>query len=214
LGNTSSLQNARDINAEWGPSVYDTRHRFVFSGVYELPVGPGKAFLGQLSGIAAQVLGGWQANGILTINTGQPFNPVISIDNSNTGALADRPNLVGDPYASTANCQTRTPNCWVNSAAFALPSQYTFGTAGRNSVYGPGYKNLDFSLIKNFPFGEGRRVEFRAEAFNLFNHVNLDTPTNSITANATARTITGGNFGKIFTAEPSRQIQLGLRVVF
>lgn len=199
-------QNNRDLEAEWGPSVFDVRHRFVFSTLYELPVGPGRRFWGEASGVVGRLLEGWQANAILTFQGGQPFTPVLAVDNSNTGQFQDRPNIIGDPYAPGPGCtETRTANCWVNPAAFELPAPFTFGNAGRNSLRGPGTKNIDFSLVKNTDLAEGRQLQFRAEFFNLFNWVNYDNP------NRTALT---PNFGRIFSAGPPRQIQLGLRFIF
>jgi hypothetical protein len=197
-------QNSRDLAAEWGPSVFDVRNRFVLSSIYELPFGAGRRWL--TAGAAAAILGGWQVNGILTLQGGQPFTPVLGIDNSNTGQLQDRPNLVGDPYATGGTCpQTRTADCWVNPAAFAQPAQFTFGDAGRNSLRGPGYKNVDLSLVKNARMGGARQLQFRIEAFNLLNTINYDNP------NRTALT---PNFGKIFSAGPPRQVQLGLRFIY
>jgi hypothetical protein len=99
---------------------------------------------------------------------------------------------------------TKTPNCWANAAAFATPAAYTFGNAGTGEVRGPGFNELDFAVAKNFPLPQERHMEFRAEAFNLLNHPNFDTP------NATL----SSSFGKISTAESPRQIQLALRFVF
>ena len=206
-GGTNTQQNSHNINAEWGPSSYDIPQHFSFSYLYELPFGKNRKFLSNMNGVEEALLGGWQLNGILTLHSGQPFTPVLPVDNSNTGQNSDRPNEVGDPFQSTATCQTRTPACWANAAAFVTPPQYTFGTAGRNEVRGPGTEELDFAVAKNFPvtlFGEARRFEFRAEAFNIFNRVNFDNPTNTLNA----------SFGRILTAEPSRQLQLGLRFVF
>lgn len=199
-------QHNRDLEAEWGPSVFDMRHRFVFSSIYELPIGPGRRFWNATNGVTAKLLEGWQVNGILTLQTGQPFTPVLAIDNSNTGQFQDRPNIIGDPYAPGPLCpETRTANCWVNPGAFAAAAPFTFGNAGRNSLRGPGTKNIDFSIVKNTRLGGDKRLQFRAEFFNLLNWVNYDNP------NRTALT---PNFGRIFSAGPPRQIQLGLRLIF
>lgn len=199
-------QNNRDVEAEWGPSVFDMRHRFVFSSIYELPIGPGRRFWNGANGIGAALLAGWQVNGILTLQGGQPFTPLLAIDNSNTGQFQDRPNVIGDPYASGPLCpETRTANCWVNPSAFAQAPPFTFGNAGRNSLRGPGTKNIDFSLVKNTRLAGDKQLQFRAEFFNLLNWVNYDNP------NRTALT---PNFGRIFSAGPPRQIQLGLRMMF
>ncbi len=199
-------QNNRDTEAEWGPAVFDVPQRFVLSSIYELPIGPGRRFWSSAPTVVARLIEGWQVNGILTLQGGQPFTPVLAVDNSNTGQFQDRPNLVGDPYAPGEGCpETRTANCWVNPAAFALAAPFTFGTAGRNSLRGPGTKNVDFSLVKNTPLGGARQLQFRAEFFNLFNWINYDNP------NRTALT---PNFGRIFSASPPRQVQLGLRFIF
>lgn len=197
-------QNSRDLAAEWGPSNADAPHRFVLSYLYELPFGVGRRFVS--SGVAARILEGWQVNGIYTAQSGQPFTPILAVDNSNTGQFFDRPDIVGDPYAPGADCpQTRTVNCWVNPAAFARPAPFTFGNAGRGSLRGPGYHNLDFSLVKNTPIAGNRMVQLRLEMFNVFNRPNFDNPT---------RTALTPLFGKIFSAGASRQVQIGLRYVF
>jgi hypothetical protein len=143
-------------------------------------------------------------NGIFQNHSGQPFTPILATDNTNTQEDVDRPNLVGDPFTSTATCHTKTPNCWVNSAAFATPPLYTFGNAGTDEVSGPGFNELDFAIAKNFAVGENRHIEFRSEAFNVFNHPNFDNPNATLTS----------SFGVITSAEASRQLQFGLRFVF
>jgi hypothetical protein len=199
-------QNSRNLAAEWGPSVFDVRHRFVFSSLYELPFGPGRRFLGGATGLVEKLVAGWQANAIVTLQTGQPFTPVLAIDNSNTGQLQDRPDVVGDPYAPGPGCPaTRTVDCWVSPAAFARPAPLTFGNAGRNSLGGPGYRNIDLAFTKNTRIAERRQIQFRSEIFNLLNWINYDLP------NRTALT---SNFGRIFSAGPPRQVQFGLRFTF
>ena len=101
FADSGTPQNSRDLAAEWGPSVFDVRHRFVFSSLYELPFGPGRRFLSDARGAVAAIAGGWQANTIVTLQTGQPFTPVMAIDNSNTGQFQDRPDLIGDPVRIT-----------------------------------------------------------------------------------------------------------------
>ena len=214
LGNTGGLQNAHDVNAEWGPSVYDVRNRFVASFLYQLPFGQKRKFLSGIGGMADSIIGGWQINGIVTLRNGQPFNAVLPTDNSNTGQSADRPDRIGDPYATSvpgapgalnpACGSTKVPNCWANPAAFRAAPAFTFGTGTRNSLIGPGGQEINISLAKNFRILETRRLEFRAESFNLLNKVNLNNPSNTLNA----------NFGRILIAEAPRQLQLGLRLVF
>ncbi|MBC8167188.1 MAG: TonB-dependent receptor, partial [Bryobacteraceae bacterium] len=127
---------------DYGKSNWDIPHRFVGSWTYELP------FLRESKMAAAKyVLGGWQVNGILTIQSGYPFNVVTPGDVANTGVGNQRPNLV---KAATSNCGgDQLRNC-IDASAFVLPPSFTYGNAGRNILRGPGLTNLDFSLFKNF----------------------------------------------------------------
>ena len=202
--NAGTPQDPNSLQGQWGPANFDIPSHLSLSYTYLLPVGKGLTFLNHLNRVGEAVLGGWQFNGIYQYHSGLPFTPILAIDNSNTLLNQDRPNLVGNPYQSTATCQTRTPTCWVNAAAFATPAQYTFGTAGKNELRGPTFSQLDLSLTKNFLFGEKRRLQFRAEAFNIFNHVNLNNPSATLSS----------SFGVITTAEQSRQMQFGARFVF
>jgi hypothetical protein len=204
LDDAGTPQDPRNLKAQWGPSNFDIKNHLAFSYVYELPVGSQRTFMSNAHGLQQAVLGGWQLNGIYQYRSGQPFTPVLAIDNTNTQQNQDRPNQVGDPFLSTSSCQTRTPTCWANAAAFATPAPFTFGTAPKNGVRGPSFSQLDFGLAKNFPFGENRKVEFRAEAFNILNHVNLNNPVATLSS----------SFGVISTAENPRQMQFGLRFVF
>jgi hypothetical protein len=202
--NTGTAQDPNNVAAEWGPSNYDSPHHLAFSYIYHLPVGKGLTYMSHMNRFANGLLGGWQFNGIYQYHSGLPFTPILPIDNTNTQVNSDRPNLVGDPYQSTSACQTQTPNCWVNAAAFVTPAQYTFGTAGKNEVRGPAFNQLDFAMAKSFVMSDKRRVEFRAEAFNILNHPNFDNPSATLSS----------SFGVITTAEPSRQLQFGARFVF
>jgi len=198
-------QDSHNLAAERGPSNFDARHRWVLSHIYELPFGPKRRYWNQATGLAGKLLEVWQVNGIWVFQSGQPYTPALGFDNSNTETFQDRPNKIGDPYASGSGCsQTRTPNCWVNPAAFAASAPGTFGNAGRGSLIGPGVKSIDFSLFKNTSFAEGRMVQFRAEFFNLANHPNFDNPIRTL----------GPTFGQIQSAGVPRQIQFGLRFVF
>ncbi|MGH9799969.1 MAG: hypothetical protein ACRD82_06355, partial [Blastocatellia bacterium] len=123
-------------------------------------------------------------------------------DRANIGpGPAQRPNLLRDPNLRHG----RTPERWFDTSAFELPAPFTFGSGGRNTVFAPGYSSVDFALQKDFSLIERMRLKFRAEAFNLFNHPNFDEP------NRIAFT---PNFGRIFSADPSRQIQLSLKLEF
>lgn len=212
----AELMNNLNPMQDWGPSIFDVRTRLTFSSLYELPIGRGKRFLSTMNKAEQAVLGGWQLNSILTLHSGNPFNVLLPFDNSNTGENTDRPDAIGDPYKSTPTCQTRTPECFVNPAAFATPAPYTYGNAGRNSLVGPGFENLDMGLSKTFYIGEDKKVVFRSEVFNLLNHPAFDNPGTTGTTDTL-----GPSFGQIYEAGGggvglygSRQLQFGLRIVF
>src|SRR5215510_6877654 len=192
-------QDAFNLSAERGLSDFDIRHRFVASTIWEIPLGKGHKVFG--GGPLAHVLGGWQASGILSMQSGRPFAAVLSGDLSNTLNRNDRPNLVGDP-----NSGPKTVEQWFNKAAFQTQAVGSFGNAGRNIIIGPGFQNFDFALSRNFNVTERFKIQFRTELFNAFNHANFNYP--SATANDTQ------NFGKIASALDPRQMQFGLKIIF
>jgi Carboxypeptidase regulatory-like domain/TonB-dependent Receptor Plug Domain len=195
-------QDVRNLRAERGPAAQDVRHRFVASYVYELPFGRGKRFGSSATGAAQQILGGWQVNGITTFQSGQPVTALMGFDNPNTGDGVARPDQVGNPNLSRGS---RTRDHWFNTDAFVPAAPFTFGNAGRNDIIGPGLNNFDFSVLKLFQFAEPKRIEFRTEFFNIFNHTNFNT----------VGTVIGtGSFGKLTSARDPRVIQFGLKFLF
>jgi hypothetical protein len=196
-----------NVRAERGRSNFDVAHRFSLSYVYDLPIGRGRAVLGD-SGWVSSLLAGWQTMGIITLQTGRPFTVALlpEIDNSNTGrsnlgfGANDRPDVVGNPELSD-----RDPNRWFNTAAFAFSPRGTFGDAGRNILEGPGFKNVNASLLKNTRLTEGLNLQLRFEAFNLFNHPNFNLPDNFLGS---------PTFGQILSAQSPRHIQLGVKLLF
>ncbi len=203
-------QDPNSLAGQWGPSSFDLPIHLSLSYVYRLPFGRGEKFLSGLNPVGNAILGGWQVNGIYQYHSGMPFSVILPNDNSNTLQNQDRPNIVGNPYQSSATCQVGTPNCWLNPAAFVAPAPYHFGTAGKNEFRGPTFSQLDFSLTKNIQVKDRYRVEFRAEVFNIFNKVNFDNPTGSSAQTATL----SSTFGVITSAESSRQFQFGSRFTF
>lgn len=189
-----------NIAAEKGRSSFDARHRFVFNGVYELPFGRGKPHLNNYEGVAEKLVGGWQLNSIIVLESGRPETPLIPFDQSNTGANTDRPNVISDP-----NTGPRTANRWFNVNAFQLQPFGTFGNAGRGIINGPRYESVDLGVAKITPINERLSVEFRAEFFNLFNHANFDLPD---------RQFSTPGFGQIFSANDPREIQFALKLRF
>jgi outer membrane receptor protein involved in Fe transport len=187
----------------YGPSSFNVPQRVTLSYVYQLPFGAGRKYLTGTKGWTNRVVGGWELSGVGTFESGRPFTELIAGDQNNTGGSSiDRPNVVGNPFAVPGG---KGPNEWFNTAAFALPAFGTDGNVGRNTLVGPRQDSLDVSLVKNNPIGEGKNLQLRAEVFNSLNHVNFDLPYN---------TVDSAQDGKIYSAEASRQIQLGLKVVF
>jgi hypothetical protein len=151
------------------------------------------------------VLGNWDTNGIVSVESGLPFNVVSGRDNSGTGINSDRPDLAGDPLLPRDRPRAELIERYFNTAAFRQNPAGTFGTAGRNLLTGPGEFLVDLGLVKNIPLREGMRLQFRAEAFNALNRVNLDNP------NANLNT---ANIGRITSAGPPRVFQMALRYNF
>jgi hypothetical protein len=193
-----NVRNVFDETGEWARSSFDHTHQFIASGVYQFP------FFSNATGLTRALLGDWRANAIFIAQTGAPFTVNLSVDRANIGAgPAQRPDQLRDPNLPGGE---RRPERWFDTSAFALQAPFTFGSAPRNSVIGPGYANVDFALAKTWAAGgQGRQLEFRWEVFNLFNRANFDLP-NRIFGNA--------NFGRIFSAKSPREMQFGLRFAF
>jgi hypothetical protein len=194
-------QDSRNLRLERGFSPHDVRQRFVFSYGYELPFGRGKALLSGLSGVAGVMFGGWQVNGITSLQTGKHFTFGNSFDAANTGSSNPRADHLRPEELPRSE---RTLQRYFDTSAFAVPAQFTFGNAGRNTGEGPGQVNFDFSLFKNFPLAsEGTEIQFRAELFNMFNTPQFHIPN---------RVLGTPQFGSVTdVVNTARQIQLALK---
>ena len=200
-GGTGTPQDIRNRRADRGNSTYDLRHRATMSITHKIPVGKGQAMLNR-GGVANLVLGGWQINSLVIMQTGLPFT--VGHAGANTGgAGGSRADFVRD---ATLPSDQRTLQRWFDPTAFATPAIYTFGNLGRNTLFGPGRWNVDSSLFKDFAIKEELKLQFRAEAFNLFNHPQFGQP------NATAGTGAAGTITS--TVGNPRQLQLALRLQF
>jgi hypothetical protein len=203
---------------EYGNSDFDVRHRFVAEYAYALPFGQGKRFGGNAKGVLNQVIGNWQVAGITTAQTGNWFTITDAVTNVSTadgggtvGFFEVRPNLVGNPNAKPCVVGTL-----FNTCAFADNTTFfTFGNAGRNIVRGPGLQNWDFSVFKLFPVKEQMHFEFRAEFFNIWNHVNpLLGPAGAISEEPQAVEFGTPQFGFPVAARDPRFIQFALKFYF
>jgi hypothetical protein len=195
LNETNLPQNVYNLAAEKASSSFDHRQRLVVSFIYQIPAAR------DTRGWVSALFGQWQAGGNFTAQSGAPFTVNIPIDQANVGAgPAQRPNVSSNP-----NDGPKTPQQWFNTMVFSLPALYTFGDAPRNLLTAPGLQEFDLSVNKDVQLAEVAKLQFRVEAYNIFNHPNFNIP------NRTALT---PNFGTISSAQDSRQLQLVLRVVF
>jgi len=194
------LQNAYDPAMDRSVSGFDLTHLLVCSFVYELPIGRGKS-IEPSNSILRHLAENWQVNGILTLHSGTPYDVIYQGDLANTGNTFVRANLVGNPTLNNP-----TPAEWINKSAFAIPTPFTFGNLGRNSLRSDWFRNLDCSIFRRFPLGEETALEFRLEAFNALNDVVFAAPGN---------VINGPNFGLVTSAaNKPRELQLAVKLAF
>jgi hypothetical protein len=194
---------ATNLNADEGPARYDQRHRAAISGGYELPFGPGKRWLSS-GGAGAYAFGGWQVQGVIRLASGFPYS-VTSTNVCQCGSfIPQRVNFVAGREGDAGNIDNPTPDHWFDPTAYAVTAAGTQGTAGRNTVRGPGTQRVDTSFSKRFPVNKAR-LEFRFEIFNLLNHANFGTPDFNIS---------NGTVGTITSADDGRTTQFGLRFVW
>jgi hypothetical protein len=218
------------IQGDYGPAPQDIRNVFHFSGGYELPFGPGKAFLGNATGAEKQVLGGWSMHWALTLEGGQPLSIQCADGTTqNFGCAAFM--VPGQALHGTSKVDQ-----FLNAAAFTQPCvpNGTGGPTGcipesglallggaEGQTTGPSMDRMDFSLFKSFQISERFKVQFRSEFFNLTNHPTFNAPGfsgNGVVAIPNSLNFTSGNFGKIgstrFPNQDSRQIQFALKLLF
>jgi hypothetical protein len=193
-GDDNTPQDSRNLAAEWGPSDFDVRHRLVLTMTYDVP-----------AMFTSPIWRDWQVSAIFTAQSGRPFTPRVSFDNSNTGNVGggtfayDRPNVLAAPPAGG------TPYVTYDGRYLVVADPFTFGNAGRNSLIGPGYASLDAVIARRIMIAGSRALELRLEVFNALNRRN-DTLPDSFVDRAT--------FGQSLSAFPPRQFQLGARFSF
>jgi hypothetical protein len=202
LTGTAFPQNSYNYAAERGDSMFDVRQRFVGFVTYEVPIGRGKKYLNE-GGVVNGVLGGWQVNTIVTKQTGSTIQLFAPDQSLSGGQHASRPDCIGNGRAGASNDPRN--GLWLNPAAFAVPAQGDFGNCHVGAYHGPGNTNVDLSLFKSFPIREAMHFEFRAEAFNVFNHANFSNPGSFFNS----------GFGVISsTIGDPRELQLALKFYF
>lgn len=203
-GNVSGCgyQDTRFMQLEKGLDNQDIPHRFIVSGVYELPFGRGRTFGGAMNRAVDAIAGGWAIGSIVVWESGRPYSVTVQGNAANTGTreIVNRPNLVGDPKAGE-----RTLDRDFNTAAFAPNAQYQIGNVGRNTMRERSEFNWDFSAMKDFRLAERLRLQFRFEAFHFTNTPRFGTPGAVVGTNA---------FGVISGAGTPRNLQFGMKLVW
>ncbi len=201
---------------DYGPAATDVRHVFAVNGSYDLPVGTGQMFFSHANGFTNRVVSGWQLATIANLQTGFPFSPQLGYNPTNSGDTRNpvrpnvNPNFHGSLYGRGTTAQRVAQ--FFNPNAFLPPSSGAVGNERRDTLVGPGYADWDLSLLKSTTVAENLRLQFRAEVFNLLNHTNLQTPNEVVYSTATQQSPTAGVITA--TAGSSRQIQLGLKLLF
>jgi len=201
-----SHQDSYDIRASRSIASYDIPHRFVLSALYEIPLGRGRRFGSSVPAAIDAIVGGWQVNGIVTVQSGTP----LTISASNTAGLFNpvtRANWNGqDPRLDTPRTDRLLQ--WFDTTAFSQPAAFTFGNAGATSslLRTDRVRNLDLSLFKHFGRRDGMQIQARIEAFNALNRVQFGSPNTSVTSTS---------FGVVTSqANTPRQLQLGLKMLW
>jgi hypothetical protein len=224
-------QDAFCLGCEKASSNFDIRNRFVTSYTYDLPFGHGRRWAADASGMKEKIIGGWQAAGILTFQSGQPFTPQYP---GGAGAGFRFPRPSEDANGNLPSGQ-RNPAHWFNTSAFYAPASFftdpgvgptsVAGNAGRNSLIGPGFQEVDFTVQKDTSLTERYKLQSRAEFFNLVNHPNFNLPNRVFVPQAGCNlfipagrcrndNVVNPSFGQITSARLPRVIQFGLKLTF
>jgi outer membrane receptor protein involved in Fe transport len=203
-GNTTGCgyQDTRNLRLERSVDNQDIPHRFVLSGIYDLPIGRGRAIGGGMNRVAHAVAGGWAIGSIVTWASGRPYSLTVNGNPANTGTIGivNRPNLVGNP-----NPTTRTLRQDFNTAAFRANNAFAIGNLGRNTMRQRSFFVWDFSALKDFQLQERLALQFRFEAFQFTNTPRFEQAGNVVGTN---------NFGQISAADTPRNLQFGLKLIW
>jgi hypothetical protein len=185
------------LKQNYGLCSYDITNNLTISSVYQLPFGRGRALLNNGNGFVNTLVSGWELAGVFVDRTGQPFTPTLSSDVANTGVSGQWPNRIGNGKLSNP-----TPNKWFDPAAFAIPTQYTYGNSRRDILRADGLSDLDATLKRTFSFGDSksRKLEMRMESFNLMNHPTFSAPSATIGSSSAGKVTSTLNANRIFQA--------------
>ncbi len=204
-----------DLNR--GNTGDDQRHAGTFAGIWDLPFGRGRQFGTNMNRALDEAVGGWELDPFIYLGTGTPVDLTV---NDSSGGVFSRPDLVGDPHFGTTKKNGEV--YLFNAAAFAIPTTnsagiyFRPGTVSRNEFYGPGYDSVDLALHKVFSIGDRVKPDFRAQAYNLFNHPQFqganDTNISDYLANGTPTGL--GKVGQSLRQASEREIELALRITF
>lgn len=243
--NSRTPIDIRDWRLERGRSDFDNRHVLVFHWIWDVPFGRGRQFLAGAPGFVNHIIGGWTFNGIYNYQSGEPFSVnagnggSFGLTTSNTHVaradiigpkpdtrLQDIPNVTGPVifdtkgFDATTNCVTA-----ANGGRFCIPAPGTNGNQGRNIFDGPSYWNLDIGVLKQFSVSERIKLQFRAEMFNVLNHVNFENPRNATEGSPSINSLlfgqtccsaaaTASTTSIIAIGESARVIQFALKMSF
>jgi len=212
---------------DYGPAATDIRHLAAFNTTYDLPFGVGKEFLPSTNHLVSHIVSGWTLSSVANLASGTPFSPQLGYNPTGSGDSRNpirpdiNPSFTGSLYnhGTTASKVTQ----YFNPAKFSAPLAGYVGNSSRDNLVGPGFADWDVSLLKATQITEAVRLQFRAEFFNVLNHTNLGLPNEVVySTGPTQGTLTNqntapalGSPGNITsTANTSRQIQLGLKLLF
>jgi hypothetical protein len=207
-------QNLFDPRAEWGDCYYDVKHDLTAFAVYQLPFGTGKKFGTNAGKLANAAIGGWQLSPIWTWRGGFPLD-ISASDETGTGSQGGRADCNGSPHYLKQFVSTGTSSValqWFDPSVYSNPDTGTFGSCNVTPVRGPGLNNFDMSLQKTFSISESKRIEFRTDFLNLFNHPVLTSPNTGCGGGAGDACAFG--LGQIAGSEGERNIQFALKLYF
>jgi len=209
---SGAVQNSYYMVPEYGRSALDRQHVFTADAVYALP------WFYEQKGLTGKALGGWELSGIVAANSGLPFTATVSswdpagLGFLGTSVVSGRPNQIANPNIAVPGTDFHNHNLWFNTAAFAKSPLCTAGAVcfpgneHQDSINGPGFVRIDLGAFRNFKVTQRVNFQFRAEAFNLINHVNWSSIGTSLS--------TGSTYGKVTATRDPRILQVALKASF